>query len=151
MICVFSYIKIKKASSRLLIETRIPEMWYRKEYIFFKNLAKHFQLPVWEVKEELFADFLKSKTGVVFPESEKEYDHFYQIMVDCPEKKIVYFLDREGQCNLLFLKLPDLKEGRILLLGPFHRRNYEKAYALIYEFGRILWKDMRKVKYVHYH
>lgn len=116
-------------------------MCYEKEYTFFKNIAERFHLPVYELKESSFSVFWNCKAGIYLMGKEEGNEQVQYILEHCPEQKIMCVQDKAESINILFLRLPDQKERTMLVLGPFSKKDFLKAYGIMAELARIFWND----------
>ena len=121
-------------------------MTYEKEYTFFKNIAQHFGLPVREVRPSLLLFSHGGRGGLFLLENDVLQERLSYIIDTCPEKKLIYIQNGEGDTNLLFLSLPERTERTLLFLGPFHKKDYIKAYGIMVEFAQLLWNDSFEIE-----
>lgn len=119
---------------------------YEKEYIFFKKLADRFQIPVHEVKQSTLAYLGKQDLSFLIADSQEERNKLFLIMEQCPEKKIIYMKNQNGDMNGLFFVRLKGKERILVFLGPFANDDFSKAYGLMAELTELIWGEACEMK-----
>lgn len=119
---------------------------YEKEYIFFKKLANRFQIPIHEVKQSTLTYLGKPDLSFLIADSQEERNKLFLIMEQCPEKKIIYMKNQNGDMNGLFFVRPKGKERILVFLGPFSDNDFSKAYGLMAELTELIWGETCEMK-----
>ena len=119
---------------------------YEKEYIFFKNLAERYQIPVHEMKQSSVEFISRQELSFLIAENAEENEKLFRIMEQCPEKKMVYMQNQEEDSNGLFFLLPEKREKTLLFLGPFSTNDFTKAYGLMAELSETIWGESCELK-----
>ena len=112
---------------------------YEKEFIFLKKIAGRFQIPVHEIEQHFVSLLYDKKLTFFAGNSEEEKEKLCDIMEQCTEGKIIHIENQAENVNGLALLLPEGKKRKLLLVGPFCRKDYIKAYGITVEFAQTLW------------
>ena len=113
-------------------------MNYNREYHFFKNLALRMQIPVSEINQEELSLFFIMNCGNLHTIERTNYDELYHLFQTYNENEIIHLENFEEDANCLFYMASNGVSEKIIILGPFAKKDIRIAYGLILEFAETI-------------